>query len=71
MADLREIVKGGQGVDPLGRFQRSGAGGAARVRASLGGWIWLECRMLDKLNSYRRAGESYSDVILRLASEGG
>jgi hypothetical protein len=33
-------------------------------------WIWLERRMLDKLNSYRRPGESYSDVILRLAEEG-
>jgi hypothetical protein len=34
--------------------------------------IWLERRMLDKLNSHRRAGESYSDVILRVASgEGG
>ena len=32
--------------------------------------IWLERRMLDKLNSYRRAGETYSDVILRLAAEG-
>jgi hypothetical protein len=32
--------------------------------------IWLERRMLDKLNSYRRAGESYSDVILRVAAEG-
>jgi hypothetical protein len=32
--------------------------------------IWLERRMLDKLNSYRRAGESYSDVILRLAAAG-
>jgi hypothetical protein len=32
--------------------------------------ICLERRMLDKLNSYRRAGESYSDVILRLAAEG-
>ena len=31
--------------------------------------IWLEPRMLDKLNSYRRAGESYSDVILRVAAE--
>ena len=31
--------------------------------------IWLERRMLDKLNSYRRAGESYSDVILRVAAE--
>jgi hypothetical protein len=33
--------------------------------------ISIERRMLDKLNSYRRAGESYSDVILRLAAEGG
>ena len=32
--------------------------------------VWLERRMLDKLNSYRRPGESYSDVILRLAGEG-
>ena len=32
--------------------------------------IWLERRMLDKLNSYRRPGESYSDVILRVAAEG-
>jgi hypothetical protein len=31
--------------------------------------IWLERRMLDKLRSYRGEGESYSDVILRLASE--
>ena len=31
--------------------------------------IWLERRMLDKLNSYRRAGESYSHVILRVAAE--
>ena len=31
---------------------------------------WLRRRMLDKLNSYRRPGESYSDVILRLAEEG-
>jgi hypothetical protein len=33
--------------------------------------IWLERRMLDKLRSYRRAGESYSDVIRRVAAEGG
>ena len=32
--------------------------------------IWLERRMLDKLRSRRRAGESYSDVILRVAAEG-
>ena len=29
--------------------------------------IWLERRMLDKLNSYRRPGESYSDVIVRVS----
>jgi hypothetical protein len=32
--------------------------------------IWLKRRMLDKLNSYRRAGESYSEVILRIAEQG-
>jgi hypothetical protein len=32
--------------------------------------IRIERRMLDKLNSYRRVGESYSEVILRLAAEG-
>ena len=31
--------------------------------------IWIERRMLDKLRSHRRAGESYSDVILRVAAE--
>jgi hypothetical protein len=31
--------------------------------------IWLERRWLDKLNSYRRPGEDYSDVILRVAAE--
>jgi hypothetical protein len=31
--------------------------------------IWIERRMLDKLNSYRPAGETYSDVILRLAEK--
>jgi hypothetical protein len=31
--------------------------------------IWLERRMLDKLRSYRRPDESYSDVILRVAAE--
>ena len=33
--------------------------------------IWLERRMLDKLRSHRRAGESYSDVILRVAADSG
>jgi hypothetical protein len=31
--------------------------------------IWIERRMLDKLNSHRRPGESYSDVTLRVAAE--
>ena len=31
--------------------------------------IWLERRWVDKLNSHRRSGESYSDVILRVAAE--
>jgi hypothetical protein len=32
-------------------------------------YIWLEARWLDRLKSYRRAGEDYSQVILRLARE--
>jgi hypothetical protein len=31
--------------------------------------IWLEPRVLDKLTAMRRPGESYSEVILRLARE--
>jgi hypothetical protein len=30
--------------------------------------IWLEERWLDKLNSIRRSGESYSEDIIRLAA---
>jgi hypothetical protein len=29
--------------------------------------IWLEPRVLDRLKALRGPGESYSDVILRLA----
>jgi hypothetical protein len=32
--------------------------------------IWLPRAALDKLNHLRGAGESYSDVILRIAAEG-
>jgi hypothetical protein len=32
-------------------------------------YIWLEARWPDRLKSYRRAGEDYSQVILRLARE--
>ena len=31
--------------------------------------IWLDRAVVDRLRSLRGAGESYSDVILRLASE--
>jgi hypothetical protein len=35
-----------------------------------GFYLWLEAaRWLDRLRSYRGPGESYSDVILRLAAE--
>jgi hypothetical protein len=30
-------------------------------------WIWLEPRLVDRLRALRGPGESYSDVILRLA----
>jgi hypothetical protein len=33
--------------------------------------IWLEDAMMDRLAALRGPGESYSDVILRLAGEGG
>jgi hypothetical protein len=33
--------------------------------------IWLQERWLDKLNAQRGPGESYSDVILRLAPGSG
>jgi hypothetical protein len=34
-------------------------------------YIWLEAPWVDRLKSYRGPGESYSDVILRLAAAGG
>jgi hypothetical protein len=32
--------------------------------------IWLDPSVVDRLRSLRGPGESYSDVILRLAAEG-
>jgi hypothetical protein len=32
--------------------------------------VWLEDAMVDRLGPMRGPGESYSDVILRLAAEG-
>jgi hypothetical protein len=34
-------------------------------------YIWLEARWVDRLKSYRGPGESYSDVIMRLAAAEG
>ncbi len=33
--------------------------------------IWLEAAMVDRLGAMRRPGESYSDVILRIAGQEG
>ena len=46
--------------------------GSVAVEAAANGQgerlIWLEAAMADRLGAMRRPGESYSDVILRLAS---
>jgi hypothetical protein len=42
--------------------------GVERARAENGDWfIWLEPGILAKLKALRGPGESYSDVILRVA----
>lgn len=44
--------------------------GVEQKRAANGDYhIWLEPRFVDRLTAMRRPGESYSDVILRLAIE--
>ena len=43
--------------------------GYERIRAPSGDYfIWLDPRYVDRLRSIRGPGESYSDVILRLAT---
>jgi hypothetical protein len=43
--------------------------GYERIRAPNGDYfIWLEPRYVDRLRAMRAPGESYSDVILRLAT---
>jgi hypothetical protein len=32
--------------------------------------VWLDCKFVDRLGHIRTPGESYSDVILRLAKDG-
>jgi hypothetical protein len=43
----------------------SGPDGLGGVR------IWFEHKFVDRLRALRSPGESYSDVILRVAKEGG
>jgi hypothetical protein len=43
--------------------------GIERQRAQNGDvYIWLDPGIVNRLNALRRPGESYSDVILRLAT---
>jgi hypothetical protein len=43
--------------------------GYERIRAPDGDYhVWLEPRFVDRLRAMRGPGESYSDVILRLAT---
>lgn len=43
----------------------------APLRSPLGGFtLWLDKGTLDRLTAARGPGESYSDTILRLASDG-
>jgi hypothetical protein len=43
--------------------------GYERIRAPNGDhFVWLEPRFVDRLRAMRGPGESYSDVILRLAT---
>ena len=45
--------------------------GYERIRAPDGEYhVWLEPRFVDRLRAIRAPGESYSDVILRLAAAG-
>jgi hypothetical protein len=46
-----------------------GSAGVEREADAKERQIWLEPRVLDRLKAMRRSGESYSDVILRLAND--
>jgi len=46
-------------------------GAAASKRPDGQVQIWLHHAVVDRLRALRRPGESYSDVIIRVAKEGG
>jgi hypothetical protein len=50
-----------------GTLQVGSVGDEPKVSAKGERLIWLEASALDRLRAVRRPGESYSDVILRLA----
>jgi len=55
--------------DVLQRLSLSSAASTSRTRPNEKGerWIWLDPSVVDRLRYLRGPGESYSDVILRLA----
>ena len=59
---------------PSTRFARTLPFGSVNSEAGVDDegerYIWLEPNMLDRLRSLRGTGESYNDVILRLAGSG-
>ena len=60
-------------MDGAQRHQRSHAGSKAFESATNENGerlIWLEHAVINRLNHLRGPGESYSDVILKLAAEG-
>jgi hypothetical protein len=52
---IKQSVPGQRGSPPL-----RGDDGLIR--------IWLDCKFVDRLGQMRAPGESYSDVIIRLAT---
>jgi hypothetical protein len=58
-------------ISPSGAIARTLPGSVgydAKLNERGGRLVWLEPRVVDKLKAMRGPGESYSDVILRLAA---
>jgi hypothetical protein len=60
-----------EAFDAIGRSVPLGSAGSENARNENGErLIWLEPNVLDRLRALGGPGESYSDVILRLAGSG-
>jgi hypothetical protein len=60
-----------EAFDAIAATMPASSAGYEAERTSLGNYfIWLETSWVRKLNALRGPGESYSDVIIRLAAEG-